>query len=473
MNDKDELKSSKHGLFEIHPFVEAYFRCDNGNSEKSKDLVKDRASVSSIARIAAWCIFFPMVALFIRPSRAANLPPPSSLYAQSANPPTSVDHSSNHSTVPYAPKEKKSSLERGSVQHPFLRGGPVLRLRGGNSFGDPTCVSSVLNTHPIRVPLQARPKSVYASTSSESRPKVMRRDSLHRSTTVDHPSNQSSLSLNRKSSSDLINTNVSDTFLGRTGHLTDQGLVVADAYRRGTEGHTPNNTQNLGRMQEITKYSDFVYENDKEEWRREINNAIKTKSYEFKKAEANLKKVEEENGTREQINAKREQVEELQENLKREIRWQRFIFNNILGRDKAVMRSWRNPLNKSHGDFAFTFQAFNQNKLIAKDKDIVNHNLPLYLWESLNQIKANTITPAKKVEFERITSNALEFSFDFNEVRLKIAKPIRKGITLLERDKPCKLYKGDIFKSEPNAVSLSLWNSVRKKYGEDMMRGIS
>ena len=111
---------------------------------------------------------------------------------------------------------------------------------------------------------------------------------------------------------------------------------------------------------------------------------------------------------------------------------------------------------------------YNQEKLTEKDKDIVNHNISLYLWESLNELKAKRITPAKKDEFERIASNALEFCFDVNNVRLKIAKPVGKRITLLKRDKPClhKWYKDDSFKSEPNAVSLSLWNNVRYKMGK-------
>ena len=122
---------------------------------------------------------------------------------------------------------------------------------------------------------------------------------------------------------------------------------------------------------------------------------------------------------------------------------------------------------RGHGHLAVTFQVHNSEKLSEKEKQLVNYDLPSYLRNCLNDIRAKRITPPKKDEFERITAKSLEFCLDVNQVRIKFARPVGDLITLLERDMPClhEWYKHDIFKSEPTAVDISLWNSVRKKRG--------
>ena len=358
----------------------------------------------------------------------------------------------------------KASLLRNAEE-----GVSILKRGGGNlTLLDPNeiisyNVSKARGVRPLPKPESIRGLKGFPSSSNVSRRLAPTSSASAFKARTD---NQSSLSLNRINSSDLININVSDILVGRPGNLGDRdSLLVADAYRNVIEGHTWQNQENLMRMQEITQFTDLVSSNDKMQWRRGMDSLVNERSFEVEDLIIDLNKLKGEEGRIEEIYAKEKQLIELKIELDREIRWQEFHHNNILNPYKAVLRDCRKPYDLSHGDLAVTFKVYNQDNLIEKDKDLVNHNFSSFLGKGLNKIKDKTITPAERVEFERIASKAFEYSFDVNQVRLKVAVPVGKRITLLERDKACSdiRYRNDLRKSEPNAVSLSVLNNVRNR----------
>ena len=439
-------------------------------SDNSEDLVKNRSSRFSAATTVGLFIFISVVAVLKCGllSRREALSP--------------------HSTVQYVTVVNKSDYDFPRKQLPaqvkkgfVLKASALLeaeqpiqaRLFGGGN-------DALINPNEMFFPSVPRARVVRSLPKAESirglkafpsSLNVSRRIPLTSSASAlkAGTDNQSSLSLNRIDSSDLINVNVSDIFVGRPGNLGNRdSLLVADALK-ATKGNVGYNKTNLFNIQKIKGKSDLLNETDKAEWGQGMKTVLKKVCDECEEAKANLKRAQEEKASREYIKEKEEEVKKLEHKISFETAQLEYHLEYTLNSKKVTLKTHRQPGDTSHGNLSVTFQIYNQEKLTEEENKIIYNDLKLYFDGGINRIKNKTITFAKRDEFVRLAGKSLESCVDINDTRLKIANSVENEdapenlIKWAKRQRPCldERYKNDPFKSEPNEVDRYLLEKAR------------
>ena len=346
------------------------------------------------------------------------------------------------------------------------RGGGVVGGVGyvGNFLGNSTYLYSVSNPKQRTTPWKALPKGLHTLHGSESRTKTFRRDSLKNS--VDHSSNQSSLSFNRIYSLDLIHGNDSDIFVVRPGPLGDKdSLLVTDALSPGGDSadYRGYDYQNILTTQELKWESTILTEADKREGRKGIDDILNSLYDDW----------DELNELKESKNARTEyldiEIKKLEKKIQFEEEQRDYHFDKTLNPDKVVSMIRREPTDWSHGTTTLNFQIYNPNFLSEEDKLIVGNNLSQYLDDFTKGIETKTNLPSKEDECSKIRDKVLEDCFDGNAARTKTATVVDDGferrIWWLRREIPCKdrRYKDDLVKSQPTDVDVYLVEALKSK----------
>ena len=279
------------------------------------------------------------------------------------------------------------------------------------------------------LPLLPKPKIIQGLKAFQNSSNVPRRvgPTSSASAVKAKTDNQSSLSFALRSiqldSSPFING--VDSLETRNDRLSDS--LVPHALEAAKE-NVGFNIKNLANIQKIAPNSVILTEKDKIIRRQAINLVLKKISAEHKEAIADLKRVEEEKGTREEINTKRKQVEKIKQKLIREKKRRKDHLATILNSHRVVIECCRTPGHSSQGKFALSFQVYNPDKLSEKEKEIIKNNLTSYLNDYIKDPEGETLSRAKLAENVSIIDNALEFCFDVNIIRTKKAMPVDKAL---------------------------------------------
>ena len=294
----------------------------------------------------------------------------------------------------------------------------------GNFLGNSSYLYSVSNPKQRTKPWKEFPKGLHTLHGSESRTKTktFRRDSLKSS--VDHSSNQSSLSFNRIYSLDFIHGNDSDVFVGRPGPIGDRDtLLVTDALSPvgDSADYRGYDYKNLLTTQELIWKSTILTEADKREGRKGIDDILNLLYDDWHELNE-LKKSK---------NARTEYLDIERKKLEKKIQFEEeqrdYHFDKTLNPDKVVSMIRREPIDRSHGTTTLNFQIYNPNFLSEEDKLIVGNNLSQYLDDFTKGIETKTNLPSKEDECSKIRDKVLEDCFDGNAARTKTATVVDDG----------------------------------------------
>ena len=240
-----------------------------------------------------------------------------------------------------------------------------------------------------------KPLSKRRLKGSESPLDVSRRLSSSVRASKGRTDNPSSL-LKITDSSEIFNEKVSSQFLGRPHKLLDWESLLPPEALAAIEGHTKHNKENLERVQGIKGKSIIIEKDDKVKERQHMDDFVNELAAKAEEASAELRKLEEDQGSTEEINAKREQLKELKSELIYEREQRDYHFEYTLSLYYELIMTPRKPERVGHGGVALSFQVHDQEKLSEEEKRIIDHNLKKYINDYTESTRLNTKLPGKK-----------------------------------------------------------------------------
>ena len=346
-----------------------------------------------------------------------------------------------------------------------------MRMRGGGS-------NTLINPYEMFLPSASKarverefPKPLHASGGSKISTRVPRRNSLNRSISVDHSSNQSGLLLKRNTSPFSVSDLQDYVLEGRSDSIVARALKAAPQTRdsRGFK------TKHLQSMQEITSESVILNKTEKMELLEEMAaNLIPLSGKRDKLKEASTR-VWTTSADKDELEKLQEEITEVEEEIRLEKEQIEYYSKNALHPDYIAVATPREPIDETHGYTAVSATVYNPNFLLEEDKECVHNDLTSYIAEEIAQLKKQKLqknTRRNKNElsqFSQIVAKAFYSGCDVNKARTKFAKPVEnegeKEITYDKKRAECKdpRYKDNDIKSRFNLVDACFLAKVELK----------